>query len=52
MTMGPIEEELNSMVIAIRPGIKVDGGAFFPTANERNMKRGNIIPNMSVPGLM
>jgi hypothetical protein len=52
ITIGPIEEELNNMVIDISPGMRVAAGAFFPTANERNMKRGNSTPNMRVPGLM
>jgi hypothetical protein len=40
------------MVMEINPGIKVATGAFLPTANERNMKRGNSIANIKVPGLI
>jgi hypothetical protein len=51
MTAGPIDDELKRIVIAISPGMSEAGGTFLPTANERNMKTGNIIPNIRTDGL-
>ena len=49
---GSIEEAEKSSVIAMRPGIRVPGGAFFPIANARNMKNGKRIPITMMFGLM
>lgn len=41
---GSICEAENSKVIEINPGISVFGGAFFPMAKDRNIKRGKSMP--------
>jgi len=49
---GSIEDAEKSSVIAMRPGIRVPGGAFFPIANARNIKSGKRIPDTMMFGLM
>jgi len=48
--MGPTEEALKKIVMAINPGMSTCGGKFLPTANEMKRKSGNMSPNMMVPG--
>ncbi len=48
---GSIDEAENRMVIEIRPGIRVPGGAFFPMAKARNMKSGKKMPETMMLGL-
>jgi hypothetical protein len=46
METGSIEEAEKRAVMAMRPGIRVMMGAFFPTAKARSMNRGKRIPDM------
>ena len=48
---GSIDDAENINVIAINPGISVPGGAFFPMANDKNIKSGNMIPETIILGL-
>ena len=41
---GSIDDAENINMIAISPGIRVPGGTFFPMANDKNIKSGNIMP--------
>jgi hypothetical protein len=52
ITPGPIEDELNRMVIAVNPEMSDAGVRLLPTAKERNRKRGNINPNINTGDLM
>ena len=49
---GSMDEAEKRIVIAIRPGMRVPGGAVLPIANARNMNRGNRIPMTMIFGLM
>lgn len=50
MATGPIDEAENKTVKEIKPGIRAETGMFLPTAKERNINKGNITPNIKVPG--
>jgi hypothetical protein len=51
MTMGPIDDALKRIVIESKPGSRVIAGTFLPIANEKNITKGNIIPNIMGGGL-
>lgn len=51
METGSIDEAENRRVIEISPGIRVPGGACFPIAKARNIKRGKNIPETMILGL-
>ena len=48
---GSTEDAENRIVTAISPGIRTEGPPGRPTANARNMNRGNSIPETITGGL-